>query len=154
MDNLKIHCKMTDKNTMQAFKPLYFTLGWVFFGAGLAGAFLPVLPTTPFMILALWMFSKSSDRFHQWLYQHRIFGPSLQCWHQYRVIPWQAKMASISMMTISFILILIYSPMHWWSLSLVGVLMLYGAWYVLSKPSSAPEKDEHKSKHAKYEKHE
>ena len=128
---------------MQAFKPLYFMMGWVFFGTGVAGAFLPVLPTTPFMILALWMFSKSSERFHRWLYNHRIFGPPLQHWQEHRVIPWPAKMASVSMMTVSFILMLIYSPMSWWSHGLVAVLMLYGAWFVLSKPSRAPQEGAH-----------
>lgn len=124
---------------MQSLKPFYFSMGWVFFGTGVVGAFLPILPTTPFMILALWMFSKSSDRFHYWLYHHRIFGPPLQRWHKHRVIPWPAKMASVSMMTASFILMLIYSPMPWWNHVLVGLLMLYGAWFVLTKPSYAPD---------------
>ncbi|MGD8783396.1 MAG: YbaN family protein [Thioalkalispiraceae bacterium] len=126
---------------MRSFKPFYFSLGWVFFGTGVVGAFLPVLPTTPFMILALWMFSKSSDRFHDWLYNHRVFGPPLQRWHEYRVIPWPAKMASVTMMTASFVLMVLYSPMPWWSHALVGLLMLYGAWFVLSKPSFAPEQN-------------
>lgn len=126
---------------MHAFKPLYLILGWVFFGIGIVGAFLPVLPTTPFMILALWMFSKSSERFHQWLYHHRIFGPPLQQWDEHRVIPWPAKMTSVFMMSLSFTLMLIYSPMSWWHYGLVGLLMLYGAWFVLSKPSRVPEKD-------------
>ena len=126
---------------MQAFKPLYFTMGWIFFGTGVVGAFLPVLPTTPFMILALWMFSKSSDRFHRWLYHHRIFGPALRHWEDHRVIPLPIKFASVSMMSVSFSLMLIYSPMPWWSHALVGGLMLYGAWFVLSKPSRAPQED-------------
>ncbi|MFO7602891.1 MAG: YbaN family protein [Gammaproteobacteria bacterium] len=117
---------------------MYCALGWLFFGTGLVGAFLPVLPTTPFMILALWMFSKSSARFHAWLYHHRLFGPALQKWQQYRVIPARAKLASVSMMSISFIYMLIYSPVSWWLQGLIGLLMLYGAGYVLSKPSRPP----------------
>lgn len=117
---------------------LYFALGWLFFTTGLVGAFLPVLPTTPFMILALWMFSKSSKRFHQWLYHHRVFGPSLQKWQQHRVIPVKAKMASVSMMSLSFIYMLIYSPVSWQMDVLIGLFMLIGACYVLSKPSYPP----------------
>lgn len=116
----------------------YCFLGWLFFGTGLVGAFLPVLPTTPFMILALWMFSKSSERFHQWLYHHRLFGPSLQKWQQHRVIPFKAKLLSVSMMSLSFVYMLIYSPVSWKMDVLIGVLMLYGAGYVLSKPSRPP----------------
>lgn len=123
-------------SSMAPFKPLYFTLGWTFVSLGVVGAFLPVLPTTPFMILALWMFSKSSDRFHHWLYHHRVFGPPLQKWHSHRVIsPW-AKVASISMMSASFIYLLFWSSVPWWGLVLTGLLMAYAAWFVLSKPSS------------------
>jgi len=120
-------------------RALYCSLGWLFFLTGLIGAFLPVLPTTPFMILALWMFSKSSERFHRWLYHHRIFGPSLQKWQQHRVIPTKAKLASISMMSLSFVYMLIYSPVSWQMDVLIGLFMLTGAWYVLSKPSRPPE---------------
>jgi len=126
---------------MPSLKIIYFAMGWVFFGTGVVGAFLPVLPTTPFMILALWMFSRSSKRFHNWLYNHRIFGPSLQRWHEHRVIPALAKIASVSMMSISFVFMVIYSPMPWWGHALVGILMLYGAWFVLSKPSQVPQSD-------------
>lgn len=123
---------------MPALKTVYLLLGWLFFSIGLIGAFLPVLPTTPFMLLALWLFARSSDRFHRWLYTHRVFGPPLQQWHVYRVIPWQAKLASISMMLLSFAYMLLYAVMSWWLNVIVGVVMLYGAWFILSKPSSAP----------------
>lgn len=113
-------------------------MGWVFVGTGVVGAFLPVLPTTPFMILALWMFSKSSDRFHSWLYNHPVFGPSLQKWHQHRVIPPMAKIASVSMMSASLIYIVVWSVVPVWGIILTGVIMLYAAWFVLSKPSREP----------------
>ena len=80
---------------------VYFGLGWAFFGLGALGALLPVLPTTPLMILALWAFSKSSARFQHWLYRHRVFGPPLQRWHEYRVIPTSAKLAAVGAMAAS-----------------------------------------------------
>lgn len=124
---------------MQTLKPFYFIAGWIFFGTGVVGAFLPVLPTTPFMLLALWMFSKSSDRFHDWLYHHRVFGPALQRWQRNRVIPWHAKLAAIGMMVFSFVLMLVYSGWDWWVYLLVGLLMLYGMWFILTKPSYEPD---------------
>ncbi len=120
-------------------KSLYFALGWVFVGSGVVGVFLPVLPTTPFMILALWMFSKSSERFHHWLYHHRIFGSSLQKWQQHRVIPPLAKLASVSMMLFSFVYLLFWSSVPLWGVILAGVFMSSAAWFVLSKPSRMPD---------------
>lgn len=119
-------------------KPFYFLMGWVFVGTGVIGAFLPVLPTTPFMILALWMFSKSSERFHRWLYNHPIFGPTLHKWQQHRVIPLIAKIASVSMMTVSFIYLVVWSVIPVWAVIATGLFMACVAWFVLSKPSQAP----------------
>ena len=116
---------------------IFFTLGWGFFALGLIGAFLPVLPTTPFMLLALIMFAKSSERFHQWLYHHRIFGPPLQKWHEHRVISSKAKIMSISMMSLSLLYVIFFSPIPVWMMILTGLLMGYGAWFILTKPSHA-----------------
>ena len=126
------------KSTM---KLVFFTLGWTFFGLGLVGVFLPVLPTTPFMLLALFMFAKSSERFHYWLYHHRVFGPSLQLWHQHNVIPVKAKIMSVSMMSLSLLYIIFFSPIPTWLMIVTSLLMGYGAWFVLSKPSRIPDKD-------------
>lgn len=117
---------------------VYLGLGWFFFGLGVLGAFLPVLPTTPFMILALWAFTNSSERLRAWLYHHRVFGPPLQRWSEHRVIPVSAKMASIGAMAASFAWMYFYSGMPWLWLAVVAALMAYGAFYVLTKPSRAP----------------
>ena len=117
---------------------VFFTLGWIFFSLGLIGAFLPVLPTTPFMLLALFMFAKSSERFHNWLYHHRVFGPPLQLWHQHRIIPAKAKILSVSMMSLSLLYIIFFSPIPTWLMIVTGLLMGYGAWFVLTKPSRIP----------------
>ena len=120
-------------------RSVYFLLGWVFFIIGAIGVLLPVVPTTPFMLLALWAFSRSSERFHHWLYHHKFFGPPLQMWQQHRVIPLVAKIMSISFMSISFIFMLIYSTLSILSKLSIAVFMLYGAWFILTKPSNPPE---------------
>jgi len=116
----------------------YLALGWFFFALGVIGAFLPVLPTTPFMILSLWAFSNSSERARNWLYTHRVFGPSLQRWHEHRVIPPRAKMASIGAMSLSFGYLSFFTPTTWPWLLATGALMAYGALFILTKPSRAP----------------
>ena len=122
-------------------RPLYFILAWFFFGLGAIGVAVPGIPTTPFMLLALWSFSKSSRRFHVWLYRHRLFGPALQQWNEYRVIPLKAKIIALVTMVVSLIYIAGFTPAPAWLKMTTAVLMLYGAWFIWSKPSSAPPKD-------------
>ena len=61
-------------------------IGWISFALGVLGLFLPILPTTPFMILAAACFDRGSPRFHAWLINHKIFGPPIQDWKRNRAI--------------------------------------------------------------------
>lgn len=108
------------------------------FVLGFIGAFLPVLPTTPLMILALWGFSKGSETLHNWLYNHPKFGPALQDWDKYRVIPVKAKLTSVSMMLVSAIFMIFFSGAPTYGIICAIGLMAYGAMYVLTKPSVRP----------------
>ena len=120
-------------------KPLYFLLGWCFFGLGAVGTVVPGLPTTPFMLLALWAFSKSSRRFHDWLYAHPVFGPPLQQWRSHGVIPGKAKLLAVATMVVSFVYLAFFTSINVWLKALTALLMLYGAAFILSKPSRLPE---------------
>jgi uncharacterized membrane protein YbaN (DUF454 family) len=119
-------------------RPVYFLLGWCFFGLGAVGTVVPGLPTTPFMLLALWAFAKSSQRFHNWLYDHPVFGPPLQQWHDHRVISGKAKLLSVSTMTASFVYLGFFTDVSVWVKTVTALVMLYGAVFILSKPSRAP----------------
>ncbi len=116
----------------------YFLLGWLFFSLGIVGVALPVMPTTPFMLLALWAFSRSSQRFHDWLYNHTFFGPPLQQWQQHRVIPFGLKLVAISFMLMSMIYLLFFSPLPNWVTIVTGVVMSATAVFIFSKPSCPP----------------
>lgn len=65
--------------------------GHFFLGLGIIGAFLPVLPTTPFLLLAAYFYSRSNHELHQWLFNHKTFGPPLRDWEEHKVIGMKAK---------------------------------------------------------------
>ncbi len=123
----------------RALKPVFLILGFTFLAIGLIGVVVPVLPTTPFMILALIMFAESSQKFHDWLYHHRLFGPALQQWRRNRVIPLKAKIAALSMMLLSYSYLVFFANMPAWALVSVALFMAGGAWFILDKPSRAPD---------------
>ncbi|TMV94161.1 DUF454 domain-containing protein [Thioclava sp. BHET1] len=73
---------------------LWLCLGCLSFVIGVIGAFLPLLPTVPLMLLATFCFAKSSERLHGWLINHPRFGPAIQDWQQHRAISKRAKIAA------------------------------------------------------------
>ncbi|WP_043744464.1 YbaN family protein [Paramagnetospirillum magneticum] len=113
-------------------------IGWVFVGLGVVGAVLPVMPTTPFMLVALWCFAKSSDRFHAWLFYHPVFGPPLRDWEINRVIPLYAKVFALGSMAISIVYVVGFSQAPWWAMAAMGGTCTAGAVFILSKPSRKP----------------
>ena len=112
--------------------------GWFFVLLGAIGVVLPVLPTTPFLLIALWAFSQSSERFHNWLYHHKYFGPPLQEWEKYGVIPKRAKIVALTTMAISATLVIILTDTPWYGLAGMLSLMMIGAIFILTRPSKRP----------------
>ncbi len=118
-------------------RALYLAIGLVTVGLGVLGAFLPVLPTTPFLLISLWAFSKSSTRLEAWLLNHKRFGPRLRAWKHDRVIPWPAKLAAWGSMIASLTIMLIGNASGY-AVTGATAVMTIGAAYVASRPSNAP----------------
>lgn len=114
-------------------------LGWLFLGLGAAGVFLPLLPTTPFLVLSLGAFSRSSARLEAWLLAHRVFGPPLEGWRRHRVIPLRAKLIAWSSMLLSLGVMLWSGRTPWWAILITASVMAYGVYFVARCPSRAPE---------------
>ena len=74
---------------------LYKVIGLVFVGLAVLGAVLPVLPTTPFLLVAAACFAKSSPYLYQKLLENRVFGPLIRDWQQHRSIPRRGKIAAL-----------------------------------------------------------
>lgn len=119
-------------------KPLLFLLGWFFFGLGAIGVVVPGLPTTPFMLLALWAFSKSSKRFHGWLYSHPFFGPPIQAWERHGVISLPVKIFALLAMVGALAYMVLGAEVPVWVSIVTASIMAYGAYFILGKPSEPP----------------
>ncbi len=121
----------------RAARYMYVAVGMFFVGLGALGVVLPVVPTTPFLLISLWAFARSSHRLEAWLLAHRLFGPRLVEWRKHRVIPWSVKLTAWGSMLGSLTLMIITGT------SLVAIIgagsvMAIGATYVASKPSRPP----------------
>jgi uncharacterized membrane protein YbaN (DUF454 family) len=76
-------------------RKLLIAAGSLFVAIGLIGVFLPVLPTTPFLLLAAWCYSKSSERFYNWLITNKWFGEYIKNYQEGKGIPITVKLLSI-----------------------------------------------------------
>ena len=85
-------------------KIVYLILGHLCLILGIIGAFLPILPTTPFLLLAAFLYSKSSTKLHNWILNHKYLGPPLKDWQERGVIGIKAKILA----TVMILLILIF----------------------------------------------
>lgn len=118
-------------------RAIYLTIGLVFVGLGVLGAFLPVLPTTPLLLISLWAFARSSTRLERWLLAHPRFGPKLVAWRAHRAIPLSVKLTAWTSMVGSLtIMLLVGTP--WQAIVAAAAVMAIGAVYVATRPSRPP----------------
>ncbi len=76
-------------------KYVYITIGSLSLILGIAGIFIPVLPTTPFLLLASYLYLRSSERMYNWLINHKIFGAYIYCYLTYKAIPKKTKVGTM-----------------------------------------------------------
>ncbi len=110
---------------------LFLTLGFISLLLGIIGIFLPLLPTTPFALLAAYFFSKSSTQLHQWLLNQRSLGPLIRDWESYGVIRLRAKWMATVMIVVLFSYSLLFVPVALWIKGIVlasGLSILIFIW--------------------------
>jgi hypothetical protein len=90
------------------------------------------------MLLALWAFARSSDRFHTWLINHPRFGPPLRRWNDHGIIPTRTKITALAIMTASLIYLVGFSGAPAFAVAAAAALMLVGATFILTRPSRVP----------------
>jgi Uncharacterized protein conserved in bacteria len=101
---------------------LLISLGWLAIVLGTLGIVLPLLPTTPFVLLAAWCFARSSPRFHHWLLWRSPFGRYIRHWQQHRAMPPGAKGRAMLLIIVSFAVSIYVVDMLWVRIML-GVML-------------------------------
>jgi len=125
---------------MQGKRIFFIILGWFSLITGIIGIFLPLLPTTPLVLLAAWCFSKSSERFHTWLIEHKYFGPILRDWQSSDGIPKRTRNRAILFMWLGMTISIIIVGRFWATLCLI-IIGLAVSIYLLRMPTRPdPEK--------------
>ncbi|QIR05742.1 YbaN family protein [Salinivibrio costicola] len=109
---------------------LWNSLGWLWVGLGTAGIFLPVLPTTPFLLLASGCFMRGSPRIANWLHAHPTFGPILTDWYQKRAISRKVKIRATVMILASFTFSIYIVSFVWLKVMLLICLIVLLCWFL------------------------
>ena len=122
-------------------KWLLLGIGWLAVGLAAIGAFLPLLPTVPFLLVAAWAFARSSVRLHGWLYRNRLFGPLLRDWQEHGAIPLWAKVMAVSAMTLAMIGLVQRNAVPDWALILIGMILATVSVWISTRPNGPRKRD-------------
>lgn len=112
----------------------YLVFAYLCVGLGFIGAFLPLLPTTPFLLLAAWAAPRGSPALHRWLYEHPRFGAVLIAWEQKRAVSTRAKWTACILMALSWV-IMYFQTATWIVPAITGVLFVVVSAFLITRPT-------------------
>lgn len=112
----------------------YVVIGHTSLAIGFVGIFVPLLPTTPFVLLAAVCYSRGSDRFHAWLHGHPRFGPIIHSWHEHRAIGVRAKVVAVVMVVLSITYSFYRLDAPWNVVALLVGVSVLG--FILTRPTA------------------
>lgn len=119
----------------ESWRWLMIALGWIALAVGVIGIFVPLLPTTPFVLLAAFLFSKGSERLHLWLRDHPRLGRYVRDWETEQVIPPIGKYASTLMMVPSVGWVLVTRDLPLGLSGGMAATVIAVLWFIWSRPS-------------------
>jgi uncharacterized membrane protein YbaN (DUF454 family) len=117
---------------------LYLSFGWLSILLALIGVLLPIMPTTPFCIMAAYFFSRSSKKLHHWLLNLPSIGPFIDEWERHGVIRPEAKLLSLFTVFLIFSSTLIFAPVNKIIKLVVALSGLILALFIISRPPAPP----------------
>lgn len=113
---------------------LWIAFGLSCVGAGIIGVALPLVPTTPFLLLAAFAFARSSPRLHAWLMGHKRFGPLIRNWNEHGAISRRTKLISVGVMAaMPALSAALGAPV--WTIAVQVLVLSVSAAFILTRPS-------------------
>lgn len=108
-------------------------VGCISCGLGILGIFLPMLPTTPFLLLSAAAWIKASPKLYDWLLKHKLFGEYIRNYREHRAIPLRVKIVSVSLviLTIGYSIFAVVEQ-WWWAQLLLALVAIGVSWHILS----------------------
>ena len=119
---------------MSLIRIFWLVAGGVFLALAVVGALLPLIPTTPFLLLACFAFARSSQRLHDWLVEHPRFGPLIRDWRDHGAIRPRTKIQAILVM-IAAILLSVLMGLGLRLILIQALCMTAAATFILTRPS-------------------
>lgn len=113
-------------------KKILILCGSLALALGLMGIFLPLLPTTPFLLLAATCYFHGSDRLYKWLMNHPKLGPYIRSFREDKSIPLRVKVTSVSLVWLTLLYCAIFLTTHLWLRLLFIALAIGITWHILS----------------------
>ncbi|UVC11420.1 YbaN family protein [Rhizobium sp. TH2] len=115
---------------------IYISIGVTAVALGIIGIALPLLPTTPFLLLAAWAFAKSSPRLEHWLVNHPRLGPPIEAWRLRGAIPTRIKVIALATMSLSLLYILALSSLPVIAKIGSGLILAACATFISTRPAA------------------
>lgn len=125
-----------DQKPVDKVRPGFLVLAYVATAFGIAGVFLPLLPATPFLLVAVWSASRGSPRVHDWIYRQPQFARILNDWHEQGAVPLSAKYVASAMMAFSWLFLLL-TGYGWAALLGMGGFFVCVGTFLWTRPNSA-----------------
>ncbi len=115
----------------------WWLLAYLSLALGIIGIALPVLPTTPFILLAAYAAARGSARLHAWLLAHAVTGPMIRDWNAHGAVKRNAKWLATTMMALTAVMLLLFAP-RWWLAAGVSLMMAIVAVWLWLRPEPPP----------------
>ena len=128
---------MLNKN--KNLRKLYLAAGLLFLALGAVGVFIPVLPTTPFLLLAAAMFMRSSERLYLWLTNHQVLGPFIRNYRLYHAVPLYSKITALFFLYLTIGSSVVFFVNNWWLRGILVIVAAAVSWHIIKLKTLTPE---------------